>query len=176
MFNTAWKYRIQRKQNEEAWQHQFHQHSPWGQFSFASLFICFVTNTFGQIYFQYYYSLFIFLCLKSCADVKVTNKTLFPTFSRTSLGPPEKISKSVIALLKAYQWNKFVIVADTRQWTKEITLAIKVRTLLNWLSEHRRWIVFPSFRIWQQKITWMWLPFAISATIFEPSMRICKTS
>lgn len=75
--------------------------------------------------------MFIFLCLKSCADVKVTNKTLFPTFSRTSLGPPEKISKSVIALLKAYQWTKFVIVADTRQWTKEITLAIKVRTLLN---------------------------------------------
>lgn len=65
--------------------------------------------------------------LKSCADTKVTNKTLFPTFARTSLGPPEKISKSVIALLKAYQWRKFIIVSDTRQWNKEITLAIKVR-------------------------------------------------
>lgn len=64
--------------------------------------------------------------LKSCADTKVGNKTLFPTFARTSLGPPEKISKSVIALLKAYQWRKFIIVSDTRQWTKEITLAIKV--------------------------------------------------
>jgi guanylate cyclase, other len=63
---------------------------------------------------------------QSCADTKVTNKTLFPTFARTSLGPPEKISKSVIALLKAYQWKKFIIVADTRQWTKEITLAVKV--------------------------------------------------
>lgn len=58
--------------------------------------------------------------------MKVTNKTLFPTFARTSLGPPEKISKSVVSLLKAYQWRKFVIVADSRQWTKEITLAIKV--------------------------------------------------
>jgi hypothetical protein len=64
--------------------------------------------------------------MKSCGDVKVTNKTLFPTFARSSLGPPEKISKSVIALLKAYQWSKFIIVTDSRQWMKEITLAIKV--------------------------------------------------
>lgn len=61
--------------------------------------------------------------------MKVTNKTLFPTFARTSLGPPEKISKSVVALLKAYHWNKFIIISDKRQWNKEITLAIKVRAL-----------------------------------------------
>lgn len=64
--------------------------------------------------------------LKSCADIKVNNKTLFPTFARTSLGPPEKISKSVIALLKAYHWNKFVIISDTRQWSMDISHAIKV--------------------------------------------------
>jgi hypothetical protein len=53
---------------------------------------------------------------------------LFPTFARTSLGPPEKISKSVIALLKAYNWNKFIIISDTRQWSMEISHAIKVNS------------------------------------------------
>jgi len=61
---------------------------------------------------------------KSCSDLQVTDKKLFPTFARTSLGPPVKISKSVIALLKAYHWNKFIIV--TADGSKEIALAIKV--------------------------------------------------
>lgn len=76
------------------------------------LFVCHVT--------------FYLFSRQSCADIKLTNKTLFPTFARTSLGPPEKISKSVISLLKAYHWKKFIIVADSRQWMKEITLAVKV--------------------------------------------------
>ncbi|KAG5668928.1 hypothetical protein PVAND_016837 [Polypedilum vanderplanki] len=45
----------------------------------------------------------------SCADMKVGNKTQFSTFARSSLGPPEKISKSVIALLSYYNWRKFII-------------------------------------------------------------------
>lgn len=104
----------------------------------SSLFVSFLWHVFDfcirvKLVFVliFLHNVCFFFYHQSCADVKVTNKSLFPTFGRTSLGPPEKISKSVVALLKAYQWRKFIIVADTRQWTKEITLAIKVVHVVN---------------------------------------------
>lgn len=128
------------------------------------LFICFIASSRSTFFlckvasfFLTIFSPFIvcFWFLKSCADTKVTNKTLFPTFARTSLGPPEKISKSVIALLKAYQWKKFIIVADTRQWTKEITLAVKVNKKRSFVVNDFNWLQFQIVnRIWRQKTTW----------------------
>ncbi|OTF83667.1 atrial natriuretic peptide receptor-like protein [Euroglyphus maynei] len=40
-----------------------------------------------------------------CIDQNLSNKTIYPTFART-LPPSSKISKSVISLLKHFEWNK----------------------------------------------------------------------
>lgn len=45
-----------------------------------------------------------------CADAKVSNKTSYPTFART-LAPSSKISKSLIATLKHFDWYKVVVIA-----------------------------------------------------------------
>lgn len=51
-------------------------------------------------------------------------------FART-LAPASKVSKSVIALLKAFNWNKFVIITAARPaWGSQISLAIKVNKFL----------------------------------------------
>lgn len=47
-----------------------------------------------------------------CSDTKVSDKTTFTTFART-LPPSSKVSKSVVALLVAFNWNKFVVVCGT---------------------------------------------------------------
>jgi guanylate cyclase len=43
--------------------------------------------------------------LQKCADRKVSDKSLYPTFARTLPASP-KVSKSVIALLKYFEWKK----------------------------------------------------------------------
>lgn len=64
--------------------------------------------------------------LQKCADTAVSNKTIYEMFART-LAPASKVSKSVIALLKAFNWNKFVIITAARPaWGSQISLAIKV--------------------------------------------------
>ncbi|KAL1498196.1 hypothetical protein ABEB36_009033 [Hypothenemus hampei] len=47
-----------------------------------------------------------------CSDTKVSDKTTFSTFART-LPPSSKVSKSVVALLRAFKWDKFVVVCGT---------------------------------------------------------------
>ncbi|XP_066246519.1 guanylate cyclase 32E-like [Euwallacea similis] len=47
-----------------------------------------------------------------CSDTKVSDKTTFTTFART-LPPSSKVSKSVVALLIAFKWDKFVVVCGT---------------------------------------------------------------
>lgn len=50
-------------------------------------------------------------------------------FART-LAPASKVSKSVIALLKAFNWSKFVIITAARPaWGSQITQAIKVNSI-----------------------------------------------
>lgn len=51
--------------------------------------------------------LFSFLLFddQRCADAKVSNKTLYPTFART-LAPSSKVSKALIATLKHFNWKK----------------------------------------------------------------------
>ncbi|KAF7278941.1 hypothetical protein GWI33_007805 [Rhynchophorus ferrugineus] len=47
-----------------------------------------------------------------CSDTKVSDKTTFTTFART-LPPSSKVSKSVVALLIAFKWDKFVVVCGS---------------------------------------------------------------
>ncbi|GLV44985.1 Guanylyl cyclase at 32E [Carabus blaptoides fortunei] len=48
-----------------------------------------------------------------CADTKVSDKRVFNTFART-LPPSSKVSKSVVALLQAFSWDRFVVIAGSR--------------------------------------------------------------
>ncbi|XP_039285437.1 guanylate cyclase 32E [Nilaparvata lugens] len=60
-----------------------------------------------------------------CADKVVSDKKVFFTFART-LPPSTKVSKSVVALLQAFQWQKFVVVAGRiPAWGPQIKDAIK---------------------------------------------------
>nr|CAD7442115.1 unnamed protein product [Timema bartmani] len=62
---------------------------------------------------------------QKCADTKVSDKRVYYTFART-LPPSSKVSKSVVALLRAFSWDKFVIVASRRPaWGGQVKDAIK---------------------------------------------------
>lgn len=65
------------------------------------------------------------LLFQKCTDSAVSNKTFFGSFART-LAPAAKVSKSVVALLIAFKWNKIVIVTSDRAWSLEVAEAIKV--------------------------------------------------
>ncbi|XP_045477844.1 guanylate cyclase 32E-like isoform X2 [Harmonia axyridis] len=45
-----------------------------------------------------------------CSDTRVSDKRIFYTFART-LPPSSKVSKSVVALLRAFDWHRFVVVS-----------------------------------------------------------------
>lgn len=47
--------------------------------------------------------------LQKCSDHRVTDKKTYRTFART-LPPSSKVSKSVVALLKEFKWNKIMLV------------------------------------------------------------------
>nr|CAD7400720.1 unnamed protein product [Timema poppensis] len=65
------------------------------------------------------------LVFQKCADTKVSDKRVYYTFART-LPPSSKVSKSVVALLRAFSWDKFVIVASRRPaWGGQVKDAIK---------------------------------------------------
>lgn len=50
----------------------------------------------------------LFVLLQYCMDSDTSDKTLFPTFARTR--PPDtQISKSVAAVLKAFNWTQVLI-------------------------------------------------------------------
>ncbi|XP_046988319.1 guanylate cyclase 32E-like [Schistocerca americana] len=64
-------------------------------------------------------------CQLKCADTLVSDKRVYFTFART-LPPSSKISKSVVALLRAFSWGKFVVVAGRRvAWAEQVRDAIK---------------------------------------------------
>ncbi|CAD7079001.1 unnamed protein product [Hermetia illucens] len=64
-----------------------------------------------------------------CTDTAVSNKSVFHSFART-LAPASKVSKSVIALLTAFDWRKFSIIAGGRpEWGSEVAQAIRALAL-----------------------------------------------
>lgn len=69
---------------------------------------------------------FIFYNLQKCTDSAVSDKSYFNSFART-LAPAAKVSKSVVALLLAFEWNKIVIVTSDRTWSLEVAEAIRVK-------------------------------------------------
>jgi hypothetical protein len=40
----------------------------------------------------------------------LSDKTVYPTFART-LPPPEKIAKSIVAVLRHFNWDRVVVLA-----------------------------------------------------------------
>lgn len=52
------------------------------------------------------------LYFQKCSETKVSDKRVYNTFART-LPPSSKVSKSVVALLKAFHWHRFVVVSGS---------------------------------------------------------------
>ena len=60
-------------------------------------------------FFLYYINIFFIELLQKCSD---NSASTVPTFARTE--PPDtQVTKSVIALLLHYEWNKFTIIAES---------------------------------------------------------------
>ena len=56
----------------------------------------------------------------------MSDKRVYQTFART-LPPSSKVSKSVVALLKAFAWTKFIVIAGKRPaWGEQVLEGIKV--------------------------------------------------
>lgn len=59
----------------------------------------------------------------------MSDKRVFNTFART-LPPSSKVSKSVVALLKAFKWHRFVVVSGSHPASgSEVQEAIEVSHL-----------------------------------------------
>ncbi|GIX72700.1 guanylate cyclase 32E [Caerostris extrusa] len=63
------------------------------------------------------------LSSKKCSDSKVSEKSIFPTFART-LPPSSKVSKSLISLLKHFEWNQLVLLVSDNPSEKQIAEAL----------------------------------------------------
>lgn len=71
---------------------------------------------------------FLFLYFQKCSETKVSDKRVFNTFART-LPPSSKVSKSVVALLKAFHWHRFVVVSGSHPASgSEVQEALEVST------------------------------------------------
>lgn len=67
------------------------------------------------------------ILLQKCSDTRVSDKRVFYTFART-LPPSSKVSKSVVALLRAFDWHRFVVVSGEHPASgREVKEAIEVR-------------------------------------------------
>lgn len=63
---------------------------------------------------------------QNCADARMSDKRVYHTFART-LPPASKVSKSVVALLRAFGWGSFVVVAGKQPaWSTGVKDAIEV--------------------------------------------------
>lgn len=63
---------------------------------------------------------------QKCSDTRVSDKRVFNTFART-LPPSSKVSKSVVALLRAFRWHRFVVVSGSHPASgSEVQEAIEV--------------------------------------------------
>ncbi|XP_034243092.1 guanylate cyclase 32E, partial [Thrips palmi] len=61
----------------------------------------------------------------NCADAHMSDKRVYHTFART-LPPASKVSKSVVALLRAFDWGSFVVVAGKQPaWSTGVKDAIE---------------------------------------------------
>ncbi|XP_052127251.1 guanylate cyclase 32E-like, partial [Frankliniella occidentalis] len=61
----------------------------------------------------------------NCADARMSDKRVYHTFART-LPPASKVSKSVVALLRAFGWGTFVVVAGKQPaWSTGVKDAIE---------------------------------------------------
>ncbi|KAJ1526714.1 hypothetical protein ONE63_008294 [Megalurothrips usitatus] len=61
----------------------------------------------------------------NCADARMSDKRVYHTFART-LPPASKVSKSVVALLRAFGWSSFVMVAGKQPaWSTGVRDAIE---------------------------------------------------
>ena len=60
-----------------------------------------------------------FHVLQKCADDSVSDKESFPTFART-FPPVASVTKSIVALLKYYNWTKFSVVVCDKDHQQEI--------------------------------------------------------
>ncbi|KAJ3625265.1 hypothetical protein MTP99_018823 [Tenebrio molitor] len=69
-----------------------------------------------------------------CSDTRVSDKKVFFTFART-LPPSSKVSKSVVALLRAFQWHRFVVVSGTHPASaSEVQEAIEELSIIHGLT------------------------------------------
>ncbi|XP_044272562.1 guanylate cyclase 32E [Tribolium madens] len=69
-----------------------------------------------------------------CSDTRVSDKKVFFTFART-LPPSSKVSKSVVALLRAFQWHRFVVVSGTHPASAtEVQEAIEELSIIHGLT------------------------------------------
>lgn len=60
----------------------------------------------------YYISFFSF-SFQKCVDRAVSDKSIFSTFART-LPPSSKVSKSIVALLKHFDWNRLMLLVSDK--------------------------------------------------------------
>lgn len=74
--------------------------------------------------------IYIKLCFfQRCVDRAVSDKVIFSTFART-LPPSSKVSKSIISLLKHFNWDRLMLLVSEKHSHKEtadelITMANK---------------------------------------------------
>ena len=66
------------------------------------------------------------LTLQQCSDKDLSNKTVYPTFART-LPPSGKIAKSIVSVLKHYNWNRVVVITSKNVLYEPISAAFEVR-------------------------------------------------
>ena len=52
---------------------------------------------------------YFIICRQKCSEHALSDKRTYPTFART-IPPPQKIAKSIIAVLKQYDWRRVVVV------------------------------------------------------------------
>ncbi|XP_035707425.1 guanylate cyclase 32E isoform X2 [Folsomia candida] len=64
-----------------------------------------------------------------CSDHRVSDKTIYPTFART-LPPSSKVSKSVVGLLKHFNWDQIVLVMCPTKRDREFGVLVDAITVL----------------------------------------------
>ncbi|XP_035208343.1 guanylate cyclase 32E-like, partial [Stegodyphus dumicola] len=65
-----------------------------------------------------------------CSDSKVSNKDIFTTFART-LPPSSKVSKSLISLLKHFDWTKLMLLVANNTSDKSVAEALSKLAIEN---------------------------------------------
>ena len=69
------------------------------------------------------YLIIHFSFLQKCVDRAVSDKSIFSTFART-LPPSSKMSKSIVALLKHFDWNRLMLLVSDKHSHRQIADAL----------------------------------------------------